>query len=338
MKGTPVSIKAGKGKNVFVIEFWATWCGPCKMSIPHLNILQRKYIKDGLIVTGISTEKPEVISKYLKGQGLSNYSFGADDNMKTSAVYMKGINVIPAAFIIDKTGKVVWIGHPMEVEPVLKRIFSGKFNMNKEQHERKENKKLKAAFAKRDYKEALKLTEERLKENPGDPKYVSLKAFILFSLGKADESFKYVDEMIKAYPDHLKLYQVKMVILKKLQKDKELDACYKVCINKFTKPLDLSNLAWEMISRKFGTAKLNLALQAAEKAYKNDNFEKPADEAVVGNTLARVYYLVGRLDKAITVQKKACYLFKKYKNPNFKRSQQTLKYYLEAYTVGQSIK
>ncbi|QSH41693.1 redoxin domain-containing protein [Lentisphaerota bacterium ZTH] len=338
VKGKPVKITAGKGKKVFVIEFWATWCKPCKMSIPHLNILQRKYKKQGLVIAGISTETPEVISKYLKGQGLADYSFGADDKMKTSGAYMKGVSGIPAAFIIGKSGRVVWIGHPLEVEPVLKRIFAGKFDMHKEQHERRENKKLKAAFAKRDYQAALQLTDERLQENPGDPKYVSLKAFILFSMGRAAESLKYVNKMIEAYPENLKLLKVKVFILKKLNMNKELDLCYAECIDKYSNPLELNSLAWDLISRKFGTAKLKLALRAACKAYEAEKYLNPADKAVVGNTLARVYYLVGRPDKAVAVQKEACFIFKKYKSQEYRRAQLNLKYYLEAYSIGQTIK
>ena len=56
VKGQPVELKAGKGKQVYVIEFWATWCGPCRTSIPHLTKLQKKY-SDRVTFVGVTSEK-----------------------------------------------------------------------------------------------------------------------------------------------------------------------------------------------------------------------------------------------------------------------------------------
>ena len=67
VKGSPVKI--GPGTNIFVVEFWATWCGPCKRSIPHLTELQRKYADKGVIFVGFSDEKMETVQPFVTAQG-----------------------------------------------------------------------------------------------------------------------------------------------------------------------------------------------------------------------------------------------------------------------------
>ncbi len=55
LKGDPVEIPTKTGP--MVVEFWASWCGPCRMAFPHLSALQRKYKDKGLVVVGISLEE-----------------------------------------------------------------------------------------------------------------------------------------------------------------------------------------------------------------------------------------------------------------------------------------
>jgi len=57
VKGKPVDLAAGKGKQVYVIEFWATWCGPCRTSIPHLTELQKKFKDKGVTFVGVSDKR-----------------------------------------------------------------------------------------------------------------------------------------------------------------------------------------------------------------------------------------------------------------------------------------
>lgn len=55
-RGSPVDLAAGKGRTIFVIEFWATWCSPCVDSIPHLSGLQQKFKERGVAVVGVTDE------------------------------------------------------------------------------------------------------------------------------------------------------------------------------------------------------------------------------------------------------------------------------------------
>lgn len=120
IKGGPVDLAAVKGKNVVVVEFWATWCGPCKASIPHLTKLQRDHKADGLLVVSISSadENEEVVTKYVKSMGDRMDFVVAYENKKnarTDKAYLEPFKIdgIPAAFVIDKQGNLVWQGHPV---------------------------------------------------------------------------------------------------------------------------------------------------------------------------------------------------------------------------------
>ena len=69
IKGESIDIHAGKRKNVYVVEFWATWCPPCRVSIRHLTELQEKYEDDGLVVVGISIAEPGDVTAFVKRSG-----------------------------------------------------------------------------------------------------------------------------------------------------------------------------------------------------------------------------------------------------------------------------
>ncbi|MCU0783972.1 MAG: TlpA family protein disulfide reductase, partial [Verrucomicrobia bacterium] len=112
VKGKPVDLAASKGKQIVVVEFWATWCPPCRASIPHLTKMQKKF-KDVAFV-GISAEVAATVKKFVAKMGNKmNYTVAVDDNKKTSAAYMEafGIDTIPHAFIVDKGGRIVWHGN-----------------------------------------------------------------------------------------------------------------------------------------------------------------------------------------------------------------------------------
>ena len=103
----PLSLAGLKGK-VVVIEFWATWCGPCRASIPHLKELNAKYASKGLTLVSLTDERAEVAEPFVKENGM-NYPIGTDSS--TSEAY--GVTGIPHAVVVGKDGKVVWEGHPM---------------------------------------------------------------------------------------------------------------------------------------------------------------------------------------------------------------------------------
>jgi len=123
-----------KGK-VYVVEFWATWCGPCKASIPHLTQLQKEYKDKGVTIIGMTSKDPnnslQNVQDMVKDRGDDMaYTVGWDDERKTNNAYMKasGQRGIPTAFIVDKDSKIAWIGHPMEMDKVLEHVVAGTWN------------------------------------------------------------------------------------------------------------------------------------------------------------------------------------------------------------------
>jgi cytochrome c biogenesis protein CcmG/thiol:disulfide interchange protein DsbE len=98
-----------KGKPL-IVEFWATWCPPCRTSIPHLNELYKKFHKKGLEAVGVTKEDEAVVKAFQKDLPM-DYPVGLDKTGKLSTSF--GVRGIPHAMLVDKSGKIVWEGHPM---------------------------------------------------------------------------------------------------------------------------------------------------------------------------------------------------------------------------------
>ena len=133
VKGDPVDLAAGKGKQVYVVEFWATWCPPCRESIPHLTDLQKRFKDKGVVFVGISDETEAKVKPFVEKMGSKmDYVVALDSSRKTSEAYMGayGQNGIPTAFIVDKQGRVAWVGHPMDgLDTAIEGIVAGTYDM-----------------------------------------------------------------------------------------------------------------------------------------------------------------------------------------------------------------
>ena len=117
LKGEAVSMGGDAEGHVTVVEFWATWCGPCRVSIPHLTELQNKYGDRGLRVIGITDEEKDIVAPFVAEMGdTMAYTVALDPGQKTMSRYLGGfgVNSIPHAFVVDKSGKIVWHGNPLD--------------------------------------------------------------------------------------------------------------------------------------------------------------------------------------------------------------------------------
>ena len=101
-----VEMSALRGK-VVVIEFWATWCGPCRASIPHMNKLHDRWKDKDVVVLGLTDEPPEDVRQFIRKNGI-RYAVGAG----SLSGFDYGVTSIPHAFVIAGDGTVVWDGDP----------------------------------------------------------------------------------------------------------------------------------------------------------------------------------------------------------------------------------
>jgi thiol-disulfide isomerase/thioredoxin len=124
LQGDPVK-EFQKGK-AYLVEFWATWCPPCRASIPHLNDIHKKFKDKGLVVIGQNCwERDESrVAPFIKQMGdKMTYRVALDDKTSNKKGYM-AVNWmeaadrdgIPSAFLVDAAGQIAWIGHPMELK------------------------------------------------------------------------------------------------------------------------------------------------------------------------------------------------------------------------------
>lgn len=148
IKGTP--IEGFKKDGLYVMEFWATWCGPCIGSMPHLSDLADQYKDKATFISANVWEKvgdkpyesalPNVI-KFVDGNAKNmRFNVIADNNEQylfKTWLQAAGIRGIPSTFVVHK-GKIVWIGHPMKLDEVLAQIVAGNYDFaaNKEAYEK----------------------------------------------------------------------------------------------------------------------------------------------------------------------------------------------------------
>ena len=129
IKGEPVKMEKG---SVYVVEFWATWCGPCRTSIPHLSEVQHQFKDKGVTIIGISNEDAERVKPFVAEKGETmNYTVAVDPARQVSKGYMQafGVRGIPHAFVVGKDGNLLWHGHPMAgLDAVLEQVVAGQFD------------------------------------------------------------------------------------------------------------------------------------------------------------------------------------------------------------------
>jgi thiol-disulfide isomerase/thioredoxin len=128
-------VKALEPGKVYVVEFWATWCGPCIQMMPHLGDIQEEYRAKGVTVIGFTSEGTDVEAKVLKfvekrGAKLG-YTFAFAKDQVTNDAYMKaaGQNGIPCSYVVNKEGKIAYIGHPLFLDVVLPKVVDGTWDM-----------------------------------------------------------------------------------------------------------------------------------------------------------------------------------------------------------------
>ncbi len=285
LNGDPVE-QLDKG-TTYVIECWATWCGPCRASIPHVSELNTKMKDRKVVIIGLNVWERDVaqVEPFVKQMGEKmNYRValdtpGEDGKGKTATAWLTaaGRNGIPCAFIVDPAGKIAWIGHPMSgMDKVLERVVEGTFDLQKEA----------AAAAE------WKALEQRLAQaaQKKDP----------------DAIVEVLDAMAKQDPTMaVQLAMVRFEVLFKMKKD--YPAAYahaREAAGSHWKAdaMALNNVAWMILDTAgVETRDVDLAMTLAVEADRLTGSSNP----VVMDTLARAHAEKGDLPKAIGIVEKA---------------------------------
>ena len=225
IKGTPV--KEFKKDHLYVMEFWATWCGPCKAAMPELSELAKKY-KGKATFMGVNVwesvgAKPyesslPMVTKFVNSIGEKmSYNVLADNNatyMVNNWMKPYGQGGIPATFLVSE-GKVVWVGHPVKLDSIMNLVITKKYDVAafKETFAKqiaadvaaeKANQVLQPiseAYKAKDYAKALKLMEALDPKNERHQMSANYMRFmILLEQNKEAEALAFGRNWIKATP------------------------------------------------------------------------------------------------------------------------------------------
>jgi thiol-disulfide isomerase/thioredoxin len=288
------AVKELSKENVYVVEFWATWCGPCVATIPHLDELHEELKDKGVVFIGQNCfeRDEEKVKPFVEKMGEKmSYRVAMDDKSEEDKGYM-AVNWmqaaeqpgIPCAFVVSKDGKIAWIGHPGTLKAeMLKEVAAGTFDLKKAAAEQE-----KAAAA----QEALKEVGQKLN-----------KAMQAKDWAKATEI---VDELEKEHPDMAERLTGTRFMIATQSGDSAATA---KSAEKFLsgpageQPQALNQIAWTIASQlKDPSAEvLEIAAKAAAKGVEKTKSE---DGALL-DTLARVQFLQGKKDEAVKTAEQA---------------------------------
>ena len=295
VKGSPVA--EWKKGEIYVLDFWATWCGPCKKAIPHINELAKAHRGDKVNVIGVAVwprENMVPTDKFVAEKGDDmDYLIAEDIEGKTAKRFMDGSlsNGIPTVFVIDREGQLAWIGSPFQMDEPFKQILAGtqdkaafaaadKMRRDAAAQEAaryarldKHMPAISEAIKAKDWPKALAGADALLAEDPSDLYAVQLKYKIMRDSGDAAGATKFAVAQVKS--------------------------------NAAADPGSLNQWAWTIVdpAQKVDLAErdLEVAMAAAVRA---DDLTHHGDASII-DTLARVHFLKGDVAKAIELQRKA---------------------------------
>lgn len=221
VKGEPVK-ELAKGK-VYVVEFWATWCGPCIKAIPHVTELQAKHKDVVFIGVDVMESADDEVRAFVKKMGdKMNYRVAIDkpdpaaDNPDSGVMARTWLEAshqqgIPCSMIVDAAGKLAWIGHPMELDEPLEKVIAGKWDLAAAAKEFKAEieamkieeeltEKVDEAIEAGKFADAVKLLDAGFaKAPPLEEQYGMVKFNALLAIEKTDQAFAYGTQLAEKF-------------------------------------------------------------------------------------------------------------------------------------------
>lgn len=294
-----------KSGQVYVIEFWATWCGPCIASMPHIADTQREYGDDVQIIS-ISDEDMKTVDKFLKRtvrgeeeltyrELTSAYCLTTDPDESVMNDYFRasGQSGIPCAFIVGKSGHVEWIGHPMAMDKPLKEVVNDEWDREKfaVAFKKEQEGKIKAQKAQRALAKVGRKLQGMLRE------------------GENEEAIELIDELLEDEDYAIAKEQLSMLKLQ-VMVNGDLDGAPQA-LDTFAKENSdnvqmLNQIAWSIYEQNDRGDGLSKALlKSACNCAKIAADAEPENGAVLDTYAHLIYAAHKDLDKAIAVQKKA---------------------------------
>jgi len=107
LSNRPVTLSSYRGQKVVLLDFWATWCGPCRMAMPDLQKLADKFATNGLEILSVNQGEPaDQVSAFIQRR---KYTFHVVLDLKGEVGDTYGVQGIPTLVLVDKKGDVQWI-------------------------------------------------------------------------------------------------------------------------------------------------------------------------------------------------------------------------------------
>jgi thiol-disulfide isomerase/thioredoxin len=291
VQGEPV--KAFDTNHVYLLDFWATWYGPCRTAIPHLNDLSLKFKDLGLITIGQNVWEPDhqAVALFVKDMSTQmTYRVALDDKRRNTngimaATWMQAADQhnLPTTFVVNRQGRVAWIGHPLNLnEYILAQILTDKFDIGdfaaeyeqqrlKEQQRDVLTRKLSDALRRKDWDAAEAALTESEKNVPAPARFHYGNFHVQILLGRKD-------------------YAAAAALAESLSEGHKDNVGFQ------------NDLAWSLAANEGLDER---SLQVAEKIAERANAAAAGKSAAVLDTLARLQFRLGKKPEAIATEQKA---------------------------------
>ncbi|MBN1864350.1 MAG: hypothetical protein JW808_05565 [Victivallales bacterium] len=282
------------------------------LSLPLLSVINDKYSKRGVFVAVMSKEGAEVLEEFLEGDGKEiAHAVIRDPSGSVVDTFHGDDPRVPLSLIIGDDGKVVWRGHPMQIDTVLRKIISGKFDLKAHERIFALHQQLQQAMNDDRIRDSVAISERILSLDPADDIAMRIRLFFFENTNDLDGAREFIERLISDNPHVYQLYMVKLDIL--LESDASGNQIGEFSKDAFAKFADnweaLQHLAWLMLNRvPVPHTPVVEATDAAKKAVElleRDASGDHLDLARALNTLARAYYLCGAPELAAEKQREA---------------------------------